>query len=115
MKILYRIPSKDPYGYVEIETEGRIYGNGNLNEFVEQLEELMAHQKGGTGLSEKQMDSIVETMCLGDNVEGGVDLYATMTPDQKKETQRLKRALDRISRKENVVDFEEPERDLESN
>lgn len=60
--------------------------------------------KPSEGMTDKELDLVVQNMCLGKSTSQGTELWAKATPEQRKEINRLKRALDRIKRK-----GEEPE------
>lgn len=95
MKITYRIPSKDPYGYVEFEVEEDSTTEGTRNA-INNLEDMMTYHKGGEGLTSKELDLIVQNMCLGKSTVNGTELWSKATAPQKAEINRLKRALTRI-------------------
>ncbi len=63
---------------------------------VEAYRELQRAYKGGEGLTDKEIDLIIENMCLQKTTENGTELWAKATDTQKKEINRLKRALNRI-------------------
>lgn len=98
MKITYRIPSKDPYGYVEFEVEGPTE-TASFTGAIDEMESLMSHKKGGEGLTDKELDLIIQNMCLGKTTTNGTELWSKATPTQKAEINRLKRALSRIKAK----------------
>lgn len=98
MKVKYRIPSKDAFGFVEIEYET----NNTPDESIADLEQLMEYHKGlgqETGLTAKELDLIIEHMCLGKTVENGTNLWDKATQAQKDQINCLKRALKRIEAK----------------
>lgn len=74
---------------------------------VEAFNALQKAYKGGDGISDKDMDMMVKNMCLGSTIVGGTELYATATPTQQKELQRLKRILKQLRNNKQ----EEPEID----
>ncbi len=53
-----------------------------------------------TGIDMKDMNMIVDKMLLGQQVEGGIEFYEKMSPEQKYAIQTLKRALKRSESKE---------------
>lgn len=71
---------------------------------IEAFKALQMAYKGGEGMTEKELDMVIEKMCLGVTVQGGTDLWDKATPQQKLEINRVKRALKRIKSK-----GEEPE------
>ncbi len=93
MKIVYRIPSKDPYGYVEFEAQGTVDTAG-MKAAIDEMEELMAYQKGGDGLSEKDFNFFLDTYLKSGT--GSSDTYAQMNAEQQKTIQCIKRSLKRI-------------------
>jgi hypothetical protein len=52
------------------------------------------------GLAPKELDLIIEKMCLGVTVEGGTELWSKATQAQKDQINCLKRALKRIESKQ---------------
>lgn len=107
MKIIYRIPSKDPYGYVEIEKEINATDKQHIlaEEIlaVEELESLMVLQKVGksdTGLPKKEMDTWLDTYLLSQT--GDVNQYSKMSDSQKECVQAIKRSLARIKSKQEI-------------
>ena len=103
MKITYRIPSKEPYGYVEFETESGESAAEKM-QAIEELEGLMSYQKGGEGMSDVELDIWVQNMLLGKGND--VNVYEKATPSQQKELHRIKRALNRIKRNPNEEEIE---------
>ena len=63
---------------------------------------LQRAYKGGEGLTDKEMDLIIEKMALGESIEGGTELWDKATTEQKKEINRLKRALKRIESRQSL-------------
>lgn len=57
------------------------------------------------GLSDKELDLIVQNMCMGVTTNDGVELWAKATDVQKTEINRLKRALKRIESKNNKTEI----------
>lgn len=53
-----------------------------------------------TGIDMKDMNMIVDKMLMGQAVEGGIELYEKMSPEQKYTVQTIKRALKRSEAKE---------------
>lgn len=51
------------------------------------------------GLTDKELDLIVQNMCLGVTTKDGTNLWDKATPEQRKEINRLSRALKRIKAK----------------
>lgn len=98
MKITYRIPTEQ-YAYVEIEDdvmEG-FFDPEKMREQYEAFKDTFAEKPG---LTAKELDLIVEKMCLGTTVEGGTELWSKATQAQKDQINCLKRALSRIKNKQ---------------
>lgn len=85
-----RVPTAE-YAFIEVLVRG------TAEEIVEAHNTLTEAYKGGSGLSEKEMDAIIQKMISGATVEGGTELYSKMSPQQQKETQRIKRAMKRLT------------------
>ena len=66
---------------------------------VEAFKQLQRAYKGGEGITEKEMDDIIQKMMLGVSVNGGTELWAKATNEQRTEINRIKRALKRIKAK----------------
>lgn len=103
MKITYRIPSKGPYGFVEIEKEITVIDKTHaLAEeilVVEQLEQLMALQKGesGEGLTTKEFNAALDEYLKTNSLKNGTELYAKMSLPQQACFQEIKKSLKRIT------------------
>lgn len=96
MKIIYRIPTKDPYAYIEVEHESvglepEIYRKN--------YDELSAVFRDGDGITRQEMNEVVDSMLRGESVNGGVQLWEKMSAEQKEICQTIKRATKRINGK----------------
>lgn len=93
-KVTYRIPSKDPYGYVEFETD---VADPNFHNLIEVLEEMMDfHKTGdGPGLSEKEFNQVLDQYLKDGTITS--DGYAACNPEQQKILQAIKKSLKRIN------------------
>ncbi len=97
MKVTYRIPSKDPYGYVEIEVEGK----GNGQEAIDELEQMMAYQKGEhPDLDVKEWNPLLVDYLNGKPLHP--DTYFKLSPRQQYTIQELKKAFKRMTPKEDI-------------
>lgn len=96
MKITYRIPT-DQYAYVELEEEKDVYVSEDIKDTYDHLVQAF---KPTEGLTAKELDLIIEKMCLGKTVEGGTELWSKATQAQKDQINCLKRALARIKSKQ---------------
>lgn len=99
MKIKYRIPSKDPFGFVEMEYETTTKDKEmDLAKVVDQLEEVMAHQKGEkAGLPPKDWCAWLDTYLTTNT--GNADQYNLMSPEQVRVIQEIKKAVKRLKAK----------------
>lgn len=98
MKITYRIPSKEPYGYVEIESE--VDNTLSIGTIVKDLEFFMAQAKGekaGAGLPPKEWNDWLVHYLM--TQKGNADQYNRMSKVQKDQIQELKKAFSRIKSK----------------
>lgn len=105
MKIKYRIPSKDPYGYVEFEQENVTETPEEVRSVIEQLEEMMSYHKGetaGPGLPPKEWCAWLDNYLK--NQTGNADQYNQMSPDQQRTIQDLKKAFKRLKVNEDEIE-----------
>ncbi len=93
-KITIRIPIKE-YAYIEVEGE-----DITPERSAEIYQNYVTEFKPTEGLTAKELDSIIEKMCLGTTVEGGTELWSKATQAQKDQINCLKRALKRIEAKQ---------------
>lgn len=70
-----------------------------INAAIEDFQRAKSILKGGEGLTDKELDLIVQNMCLGVTTKDGTNLWDKATPEQRKEINRLSRALKRIEAK----------------
>lgn len=54
--------------------------------------------KGGEGIAEKEMNTVVDAMLRGETVRGGIEIYNRMSPVQQQVCQTLKRATKRVNK-----------------
>lgn len=97
MKIKYRIPSKDPYGYVEFEQENITETPEEVRSVIDQLEEMMSYHKGetaGPGLPDKEFNTFLDNYLK--NNTGELEVFNRMNEEQKKMIQTLKKAFKRL-------------------
>lgn len=80
------------------------YGYAEVHIQVSSPEEAIQAYKAATtpqnGVSEKEMNGVVDKMLMGQAVEGGIELYEKMSPEQRYAVQTIKRALKRSEAKE---------------
>lgn len=93
-KARLRVPTAEQYSYIEIDVEG------TPEAIIEAHRRFTGLVQGGFGLPEKEMNTFVDTMIMGQSVKGGVELYEQMNHMQKYAVQVLKRALKRHTTKE---------------
>lgn len=104
MKITYRIPTKAPYGYVEIETEKALDGNtiDTAYDAIDDLERIMDRQSG-SGLANTYWNTVLDGYINGKPLES--DQYYSMSPQQQFVIQELKKAFKRIKNKNGETDI----------
>lgn len=100
MKIIYRIPAKEPYGYIEIEDDVS-EGFFDPEKMQEQYKTFKAtfDEVPGNGLTGKEVDLILDGWFQGKGVTS--DLYDKRNQEQDKWFQAIKRSLARIKRRGN--------------
>lgn len=106
MKITYRIPSKDPFGFVEIELEMDDKQGFVGREIIDQLEEMMAYHKGETvpGLPPKDFNAWIDNYLLTGT--GNADLHAQMNPEQQGIIKAIQLSRKRIKNKTGEPEIE---------
>lgn len=115
MKVELRIPT-DPFAYIglelsdnEVMTETMLHtAISNYINATEAYKRLQGEYKGGEGLTDKEMGMIIENMCMGVTTKEGTELWAKASDAQKKEINRLSRALKRIKNKHEAESHEPP-------
>lgn len=91
-KASIRVPTTEPYAYLEIEAEG------SPEAILEAYERFNSLVKRGKGLEAKEYDKFIERQLLGEtNV---LEQYNAMSEDQQRTVQIIKRALKRIGTRE---------------
>ena len=93
MKVTLRLPTQDQYAFIEVETEVL-----SVEQAVEGYNAAMGLLRSGEGMSDKELDTWIENMLLGDGNDA--DTYSKATTAQKVELHRIKRALNRIKAKQ---------------
>ena len=93
MKVTLRLPTKDPYAYVELETETEGYA-----EAVQLYEDAIKVVKGEPvnefGISEKYFNEALDRYLWGD-LSMDATTYDSMGEDQKRIIQAIKRSRKR--------------------
>lgn len=97
MKISMHIPTEQ-YGFVAVEIEGDKLPESSI--VADTYREYADAFKPTEGITSKEMDLIIENMCLNKSVEGGTELWSKATASQKVQINCLKRALSRIKAKQ---------------
>lgn len=95
MKITYRVPTQDPYAFVEIEMDAEPVPPEAIHE---EYEKIKAAFRIGEGLSEKVIDAFLEEYLSTGTVMDGTELYAEMSKEQQKWVQCIKRTIKRINK-----------------
>lgn len=99
----------DEYAYIGLKlAPGEMLTQEMISGASEDYRRLKAGYKGGEGISEKDMDMIVQKMLQAVPVNGGSELWAKASQQQRDEINRVKRALNRITyseKKEEVEDI----------
>lgn len=94
MKYQYQIVGAQQFEY--------IMGEGDFDSPDAAVEAYKALREAYTekpGITPKELDMIIESMCLGKTVENGTNLWDKATHAQKDQINCLKRALKRIEAK----------------
>lgn len=92
-KITLHIPTEQ-YGFVAVEVED-ISPELTASTYRDYADAFKPQE----GLTAKELDFIIEKMCLGATVTDGVELWVKATQAQKDQINCLKRALKRIESK----------------
>lgn len=85
MKATLRIPTLDPYAYVEVEMDG------TEGEIIEQYSHLTQLVRGGTGLPDADFRRVLDRYLWGDG-HMLAEEYETMNLDQQSIIQTIKRS-----------------------
>jgi hypothetical protein len=97
MKLIHRIPTKEPYSYVEIEEE---VGEHTLPEWIAQRNGLLTDafkpEKSGDCLPKKEYDECIDKVMMGKTIH--VSQYERMDKAQQDGYQLIKRSQARIKR-----------------
>ena len=95
MKTLYHFPVEQ-YGFVEV--EGEVV---SIDEAIETYHALRKPQNAsGEGLDQKTWNRALDEYLLTNALVDGTNLYERMNPEQQKVMQEIKKALKRITPKE---------------
>ncbi len=98
MKTIYRIPTKNEYGFVEIERDLPV--NIQPKEVLEDYHRVLAeYHEAPSGLTAKEVDLILDGWFKGQGVIS--DLYDKRNAEQDKWFQAIKRSLARVKRSPN--------------
>ena len=93
MKVTFRIPAKETYGYIEIEQESTLE---NIPELLELYDKTIQAYKGentNVGLSDKDFNQALDTY-LSEGT-GDTEQYMLMSKDQQNVFQQIKKSLKR--------------------
>lgn len=93
MKILLHVPVEQ-YGFISAE-----FDEVNTETIANTYRDIADAFKPTEGLTAKELDLIIEKMCLNKTVTNGTELWAKATQTQKNQINCLKRALNRIEAK----------------
>lgn len=97
-KYKLHLPTGD-FAFIEGEIESET-PQGATEAFKALKEAFTASGRVSEGLTDKELDLIVQNMCMGVTTKEGTELWAKATDAQKKEINRLSRALKRIKSKQ---------------
>lgn len=98
MKVTYRIPTRDPYAYVEIETNPESILTKEITETYEELTRAFKGEPAGFGISAKDFNRIYDAYRLTGKIPAeDVPLYEEMDATQKASIGDLKRSFGRIN------------------
>lgn len=93
MNIL-RIPTADPYAYMEVQHEG------TADEAFAEYKRLTALVKGGAGLERKDFIRVLDEYLSTKTLSGDPGVLAEMSDDQQLVIQEVKKAYARINSKD---------------
>lgn len=97
-KYKLHLPTGD-FAFIEGEIEAET-PQGATEAFKALKEAFTASGRVSEGLTDKELDLIIQNMCMGVTTKEGTELWAKATDAQKKEINRLSRALKRIKSKQ---------------
>lgn len=96
MKVTYRIPTRDPYAYVEIETNPESILTKEITETYEELTRAFKGEPEGFGISAKDFNRIFDHYRLeGSILAEDVPFCEDMDKSQQECLSALKRSLTR--------------------
>lgn len=98
MKITLRLPTKDQYAYIEVESEA-----DSIEDAYEAYKEAMKMIQGGNtgGLPPKEWNAWLDGYL--NTKTGDAEQYAAMSPEQQRVIQEIKRSLKRITYDEESI------------
>ena len=91
MKAKIRIPTRDPYAFIELDAEG------TLEEINDTYHEMTSLHAVGGGLEPKEWNKALDTYLSTNELES--DTYERMSANQKGLIQEIKRAFKRLEYK----------------
>lgn len=100
IKATLRVPTADPYAYIELEQQVE-----SAEAAVEAYNEVTQLVKGGNGLPEKEWRNFLDNMLLGES--NLVDTYEQTNQEQRKIINEVKKALKRLEAREKNLEARE--------
>lgn len=92
MKYTFRVPTQDPYAYVEVEYEDKDIPSVDIAETYTTLKNQF---KVGTGLDEKLFNKFIDNQLKG--IGNDIEEYNQMSSEQQNIVQTIKRAIKRVA------------------
>ena len=65
-------------------------------EIIEAYRGILRAWEGGAGISDKEMNAVVDSMLRGEPIKGGIELWERMSPEQQNIAQAIKRGNKRV-------------------
>jgi hypothetical protein len=99
MKATLRIPTNDPFAFIELEKEVN-----DTEEAVDAYNSAIAHFKpntGGSGLDTKEFNRALDEFLTTSTLKDGVNLYQQMSREQQAVFQEVKKSIKRIQARQN--------------
>lgn len=101
MKTTLRIPTKEPYAYVEVELDGEELSPNGVKKLYDDLtSEMNSDTSSGKQTESKFLDFIISVIDSDFTKWGHVDDYAAMNDQQKAVVQSMKRFYKRLPKEE---------------
>lgn len=94
MKYTFRIPTTDPYAYVEVEMDDKDMEGRDVSDVYHSL---IGQFKPSTGLDNKLFNKFIDNQLNG--VGNDIEEYNQMSPEQQLVVQTVKRSIKRIEAK----------------